>query len=130
MQVGADLAFTVDATGSSIAFQVGIPLSVQIICDQVASRARDVQVTIQTHKDLECGEPIVLHLDRGTPQQAQQAMQFIGFNGGFDPPETHLDAIEHLANIVPWRASAQNRHAIVALLNADSKPPSVRKVRT
>jgi hypothetical protein len=116
------LAFTIDATGSSTAFAVGIPLSVQIICDQVATRARDVQVTIQTHKDLECGEPMVLHLDRGTPQQAQQAMKLIGFNGGGDSAETHLDAIEHLANILPWRPSGHSRQAIVALLNADSKP--------
>jgi hypothetical protein len=122
MQVGVDLGFTIDITGSSAAFQLGIPLSVQIICDQVAKRARDVQVTLQTHKDLECGEPMVLHLDRGTPQQALQAMRVIEFGGGGDLPETHLDAIEHLAKIVPWRGNGHSRQAIVALLNGDSKP--------
>jgi hypothetical protein len=123
IQAEVDLAFTLDVTGSSTAFADGIPKTLQIICDQVQAKAALVKVSVQTHRDFDFdAEPLALRLDRGTIDEARLAVQNLQFFGGGDAPESHLDAIEHLANTVPWKLDPRARGALIAIVNAESKP--------
>jgi hypothetical protein len=117
------LAVTVDRTGSSKAFEKGIPLTAELVLKQVSGKARAVKVYVQTHGDLDLGENMVLHTDGGTPEQALKDIGSIAFGGGGDPPEHHLDAVENLLKTVPWTADpSRGRGAILAFTTADSKP--------
>lgn len=116
------IAFTNDRTASSHAFKTGIPITVDGILSPLEAKAREVSVYFQTHGDLDEGQEMVLLLDGGTPEEARKAAQNISYDGGGDPPEHHLDAIEQLMNTVPWIADPRHaRGAIVALMSADSK---------
>jgi hypothetical protein len=118
-----EVAATVDRTGSSEPFAVGIPLTYETIVQQVAAKARSVKCWVASHGDLDCGEPFVLHTDGGTPEQAIADIKKIVYGGGGDAEEHHLDAIESLLNKVPWTANpARARGAILAFTTADSKP--------
>ena len=121
--VEVDLAATVDRTGSSEQFQAGIPMTYEIIVKQLAAKARSVRCWLQSHGDLDDGQDHVLHTDDGTPDQAVADIKTIKYGGGGDPPESHLDAIEHLTNMMPWTADpTRSRGAILAFLTADAKP--------
>jgi hypothetical protein len=117
-----DLAITVDATGSSQAFEKGIPMTVEIVLKQVSARA-PVRIWTQEHRDLEYGENMLLLTDGGNVEQALGDIRSIRFHGGGDPHETHLDAIENLLHKVPWTADpSKARGAILALLTSETKP--------
>lgn len=117
------MAFTVDRTRSSQDFEKGIPITVNGIMDTVVAKARKVSVWGQTHGDLDEGQDIVLLVDGGTADEAKIAAARVVYDGGGDPPEHHLDAIERLLLTVPWISDPQKaRGAIVALLTAESKP--------
>jgi hypothetical protein len=123
IQSDVELAATVDRTGSSEPFAVGIPLTYETIVKQVAAKARSVKCWVASHGDLDLSEPFVLHTDGGTPEQAIEDVKKITYGGGGDPPESHLDAVESLLNKVPWTANpARARGAILAFTTADSKP--------
>ena len=123
IQVEVDLGVTIDRTGSSKAFEVGIAKTADIIFRQVAAKARTVKVWLASHGDLDEGQDFCLHTDGGTPDQAAQDLAKISYGGGGDPAEHHLDAIEQLVNTVPWTADpTRGRGAIVAFMTADSKP--------
>jgi hypothetical protein len=118
-----ELAVTVDRTGSSGPFEVGIPKTYETIVGQLAAKTRSVRCWVASHGDLDCNEPFVLHTDGGSPEQAIADIKKIVYGGGGDPPEHHLDAIESLLNKVPWTANpARARGAILAFTTADSKP--------
>jgi hypothetical protein len=123
IQCEVDIAFVIDRTGSSQKFQTGIPLTAEIVLKQVAAKARSVRCWVQSHGDLDMGEQPVLHSDASSPEQAMADIKSIAYSGGGDPPEHHVDAIENVLNSVPW-ASDRNRArgAILAILNADTKP--------
>jgi hypothetical protein len=117
------VAYAVDRTGSGERFQAGVNQIVETISNQVAAKARDVKVFVQTHGDLDEGEQPVLLTDGGTVAQAIQDVRSIVFNGGGDPPEHHLDAIENLVNTIPWPTDpSRARAAVIGLLTADTKP--------
>lgn len=117
------IAITDDRTGSSEAFKTGIPITVEGILNPVVAKAREVKVWLQTHGDLDEGQDMVLLVDGGTADDAERAVKGVVYEGGGDAPEHHLDAVERLANTVPWIADPRKaRGAIVALLTADSKP--------
>ena len=117
------IAITDDRTGSSEAFKCGIPVTVEGILTPVVAKAREVRVWFQTHGDLDEGQDTVLLVDGGTAEDAKKAANGVVYEGGGDAPENHLDAIERLANTVPWTADPRKaRGAIVALMTADTKP--------
>lgn len=123
VQCEVEWATTVDRTGSSKAFEVGIPMTFEIVAKQLAAKARSVKCWVASHGDLDEGQDFVIHTDAGTPEQAIEDVKKIVFGGGGDPPENHLDAVESLLNKVPWTANpARARGAILAFTTADTKP--------
>lgn len=123
LQMQVDLATTVDRTGSSEQFRIGIPETYTMIVSQVAAKAANVKCWLASHGDLDEGQDFILHTDAGTPAQAIADISTINYGGGGDPPEHHLDGIETLVNRVPWTADpSRARGAIMAFLTADSKP--------
>jgi hypothetical protein len=123
IQCEVELAATVDRTGSSKPFEVGIPLTFETIVRQVAAKARSVRCWVASHGDLDEGQDFVVHTNGGTPDQAVKDIKLIAYGGGGDPPEHHLDAVESLLNKIPWTANpARARGAILAFTTADSKP--------
>jgi hypothetical protein len=123
IQAEVDLGVTVDRTGSSKQFEIGIPMSLETILRQVNAKARSVKCWLGSHGDLDEGQQFILHNDGGTPEQAIEDVRKIVFNDGGDPAEHHLDAIETLLKTVPWTAKpTQARGAILAFLTADTKP--------
>lgn len=117
------VAYALDRTDSGGRFQAGVNQIVEIISKQVAAKAREVKVYVQTHGDLDEGQLPVLLTDGDFVGQAIQDVRSIVFNGGSDPPEHHLDAIENMVNTIPWPTTHdRSRAAIIALLTADTKP--------
>lgn len=117
------IAITDDRTGSSNQFKVGIPITVEGILTPVVAKAREVKVWFQTHGDLDEGQDMVLLVDGGSVEDAKKAVKTVVYEGGGDPPEHHLDAVERLLTTVPWIADPRKaRGAIVLLATADSKP--------
>lgn len=118
-----DFATTVDRTGSSQAFQEGIPLAYEKIVRGIEQQIRDVKLHLFSHGDLDYGEETILLTDGGTTEQAISDIKSINFGGGGDSTETHLSAIEHVMNNVPWRNRPnRSRSALLAFLTDDSKP--------
>ncbi len=123
IQCEVDLAATVDRTGSSKAFETGIPRTYETIISQVRAKARSVKCWLASHGDLDEGQDFILHTDAGTPEQAIEDIRKITYDGGGDPPEHHVDAIETLLDRVPWTANpSRARGAILAFMTADTKP--------
>ena len=123
IQCEVDLATTVDRTGSSERFQMGIPKTYETIVNQVRAKARSVKCWLASHGDLDEGQDFIIHTDAGTPEQAIEDIKKITYGGGGDPPENHLDAIEELLKRVPWTADpSRARGAILAFMTADTKP--------
>ncbi len=118
-----DFATTVDRTGSSLAFQLGIPLAYEKIVRGIEQMVRDVKLYLFSHGDLECNEETILLTNGGNAEQAVADVKRIAYGGGGDAEETHLDAIEHAMNHVPWRNRPnKSRSALLAFLTDDSKP--------
>lgn len=123
IQCAVDLAATVDRTGSCERFEIGIPLTYDLILAQLKTKVRDVKCWLGSHGDLDEGQNFIIHTDAGTPEQASEDIKNICYGGGGDPPEHHLDAIESLLNLVPWTSDpSRARGAIVAFMTADTKP--------
>ena len=122
IQCDVELGITVDRTGSTKPFEVGVPLTLEIILKQVMTKARSVTCTLQSHGDKDEGQECILHTDKGTPEQTLDDIKAIPFEGGGDPSEHHLDGVENLFKIVPWSQSKDSRGAILAFLTADTKP--------
>lgn len=116
-------AITVDRSGSSKKVEAGIPAALEIIVRQIQRKLRSAVFTLQSHSDLDYGEPHVLLTDRGTPEQAIADMRRIEYDGGGDAAETHLDAIEHLLRTVSWPADPRRgRGVIIAYTTDETKP--------
>jgi len=123
IQCQVDLAATVDRTGSSECFQVGIPKTYEMIVSQVKAKAREVNCWLGSHGDIDEGQDFIIHTDAGTREQAIEDIKKIYYGGGGDISEHHLDAIESLLNRVPWTDDlTRARGAIIAFMTADTKP--------
>ncbi len=121
--VDLHVAFVVDRTGSSERFKRGIPKTAEIILTQAQLRVRSLHVSLQSHGDRDCDEHEVLHVERGDAETALNEIRRLVFAGGGDDEETHLDAIQQAVETLPWSTeSPRSRGAIVAILNAESKP--------
>ena len=94
-----------------------------LILDPIKDKARGVTVWLQTHGDRETGQDEVLLTDGGTPDQTIADAASIVYDGGGDPPEHHLDAVETLHARIPWNPNpAEARGALIAITTDDSKP--------
>lgn len=123
IQCEVEIAWLNDRTGSGEAWKDGAPLTAQTIADLVNAKVRSQKWWVWTHGDEELGEMPILHTDGGTPEQANEDIKNINYGGGGDPPETHLSAIENALDNVPWDSDpSRTRGAIIAYINADSKP--------
>ncbi len=123
IQCEVDLGAQFDRTGSSRMFATGIPLTYKTIVRQVAAKARSVKCWVGSHGDLDEGQDFIIHTDAGTPEQAIEDVEKIVFDGGGDPDEHHLDAIEALLNLVPWTADpTRARGAMLVFMSSDTKP--------
>lgn len=123
IQCSVDLGVQVDRTGSSAEFQSGINLALQMILAALVKKVRSVNIWLASHGDLDTGQQFVVHTDSGTPEEALEDLKGVTFNGGGDPPESHLDGIEALLHRIPWTDDpGSSRGAIVAFLTADTKP--------
>jgi len=124
VQVG----ITLDRTASTMEFADGVTKCLPLILDPLEGKAREVQVWLQTHGDRECGQDEVLLTDAGTTAQAIADAKTIVYEGGGDPAEHHLDAIDTLHGRIPWNPDpAESRRALVAVITADSKPAQSRR---
>ena len=118
-----EIGFTTDRTGSTAAFAEGVKKSLPLILDPIKDKARGVTVWLQTHGDRDTGQDEVLLTDGGTPDQAIADAESIVYEGGGDPPEHHLDAVETLHARIPWNPNpAEARGALIAITTDDSKP--------
>ncbi len=130
LAVTVTLGFTIDGTGSSKAFEIGIPKTVIRICEKVQAKAKNVFVSVQQHGDDEYGEmPVMLVEGKQDISLVTKAISAITYAGGFDRDETHLNAILNLMNTVPFPSSEKvGRGAIIALTTADSKLPKDKSI--
>ena len=117
------LGTTVDRTGSTKAFSVGVPKTFAGILDRVEPKVLKMTCWAQTHGDRDEGQCEELITDGSTPEQAQKDVEQVIYGGGGPPEENHLDAIETLVHRVPWPAEPSRARGIVlAFLTADTKP--------
>lgn len=112
----------IDITGSSGPFASGIRGNTQVLLPPIEAKAASIKVTVQTHGDEDDGQFPTLVADSVSVGEAIAAVQALHFDGGGDPPEHHLNAIEQLASTLPVTASGRQRGALVFFTTADSKP--------
>jgi len=123
IQVELEVATTIDRTASSNQFAKGIPIIWEMILKPLEPKTRNTECWVQTHGDQDEGQMPITIIDGATVDQAIEEIKKITYQGGGDPPEHHLDAIEHLLNTTPWSLDpTQSRGVILAFLTADSKP--------
>jgi hypothetical protein len=112
-----------DKTASSKAFEKGIRTMYAMILEPLVSRVASVKVSHLLYGDLDCNEPMVLLTNGGDVRRALEDSQKIVFEGGGDPPETHLDAFERLIRIVPWNPDRRRaRGVVLGFCTANTKP--------
>lgn len=125
MQLDIELGITIDRTGSSSLFQTGIPLTLEMILNQISIKATNPKCWLQSHGDLDFNENPILHSDGSLPEQVMEDVKKIVYAGGGDPQETHLDALENLINIIPWTLDPiKARGAIIAFMTDETKYPT------
>lgn len=112
----------IDITGSSGPFANGIRGNTQVLLPPIEAKAATVRVTVQTHGDEDDGQFPTLVADSVSVAEAVAAVQALHFDGGGDPPEHHLNAIEQLASTLPVAVGGRQRGALVFFTTADSKP--------
>ncbi len=123
IQVEIEQTFTIDRTASSKEFAEGIPATAEMILRHLETKTRSIKCRVQTHGDQDEGQMPMLEIDEATVDEALDAIRKVSYEGGGDPAEHHLDAIEHLFDTTPWTLDpSKSRGAIVAFLTADSKP--------
>lgn len=118
----------IDITGSSAPFADGIRANIETLLRAIEAKAASLTVTVQTHGDEDDGQFPTLVADSANVADAVAAVKALRFDGGGDPPEHHLNAIEKLASVVPFAAAGrQQRGAVVFFSTADSKAASSGK---
>ena len=122
IQAEVMLAATNDRTGSSRAFAIGIPLMFAMLLQMLAAKLKVLRIFLNSHADLDCGEKMIAHVVNGTVDQAIAGMKKIRYEGGGDPSESHLDAIENLLTTIPWKLDSSHRGAILGFMTDDTKP--------
>lgn len=121
--IQVQIALNTDRTGSSEAYAQGIPTSQKMILEGVEAKITQVQVWHQTHGDLDCGQDPYFLSQETSVSEAVEDLNHLCFEGGGDPPEHHLDALEHVLSQVPWEVDIRKaRGAIISFCNADTKP--------
>ncbi len=112
----------IDITGSSAPFADGIRGNIEALLRAIEAKAASLTVTVQTHGDEDDGQFPTLVADSANVTDAVAAVKALRFDGGGDPPEHHLNAIEKLASVVPFAAAGRQQRGVVVMFStADSK---------
>lgn len=125
------LGLGIDITGSSQPFADGIRGNIDALLQAIEAKAASVRVTVQSHGDEDDRQQPTLVADGVPVVDAITAVKALIFDGGGDPAEHHLNAIEQLANtmtVVP--GGGRQRGALVFFTTADSKPARSGKTAT
>jgi hypothetical protein len=122
LPVDVILGIGIDITGSSGPFADGIRGNVEALLRAIEAKAASLKTTVQAHGDEDDGQFPTLVADAAPVAEAVAAVQALHFDGGGDPPEHHLNAIEQLASTLPVGAGGRQRGALVLFTTADSKP--------
>jgi hypothetical protein len=115
-----NLAATVDMTGSSGPFALGVRLTLATMFDEITKHSRSLKVWLAVHGDHDCCQEELLLSDGVTAAQALADLESVRFWGGNDAAEHHATAIERLFERTNWERDA--RKVIVALTTDDTKP--------
>ena len=123
LPVDVSVGLGIDITGSSEPFATGIRGNINTFLRTIDAKAKSVTVSVQTHGDEDDGQFPTLIADAASVADSVAAVQALHFDGGGDPSEHHLTAIEQLAATLPVPAGAgRQRLALVFFTTADSKP--------
>lgn len=123
LQAVLDLSTTVDRTGSSASFAKGIPMAYELVLRDVVLHVKVVNCTLASHGDLDYDEKFIVHCSKSDSDTAIGEMRSITYQGGGDPEEHHLDAIESLLMVTPWHANPlEARSVILCFASSESKP--------
>lgn len=118
----ATIGMSVDRTGSSKEFQIGIPLIAEKSLRSLEESIAKILVDLWTHGDLEYHEEPVQLVHCGTVDQTLEAIAGIEYGGGGDALETHADQIENVLNKTAWGArSLLCRNIALFFLTDDTK---------
>lgn len=120
--VDLSLVATIDRTGSSEPFKVGIPKTYRSIVQPVAAKVASLKCSVYTHGDEDEGQHPVLIADGCSHEEASSRVDTISYGGGGDPPEHHLSAVLNALQVTPWSSVRGSRGAIVLFATAESKP--------
>lgn len=123
LPVMVEFAIAIDRTGSTKVFASGTQAMIREILHSIEPKVQSSKVWVQTHGDEDYGQEPVLLTDGGDIEQAIADVQTIVFEGGGDPEEHHLDAIETAFRTIPWSNDRRRvRGVMICFLTADSKP--------
>ena len=115
-------AAQIDRTGSSVAFERGIHLGLELYLNGLVTHVTEVQGWLGSHGDQDYDEHHVMHVEEGTPDELLRECKSIVFDGGGDGPEHHLDGIDTMVQQVPWSHDALTRKTMVCFVNDQTKP--------
>lgn len=116
----ATLAITIDRTASSERFKMGCELIIKGLFEDLKKNNISPSIFLFSHGDKDSGQEVIMHTDNGTIESTVADYQAINFGGGGHPKESHLDAIGHIKNSVPWQSKSNNM--IIGIMNDESKP--------
>lgn len=117
------LAMTVDRTGSTSAFQKGVPLIAGQALRSLAGTISKLDIDLWSHGDEEFSEMPIQLVQSGTVDQVIEAINGITYQGGYDAHETHAEQLQRLLNVTPWGLRMMYcRNVAVGLLTDDTKP--------
>jgi len=127
----AKIAITVDRTGSTSAFQQGVPLIAGHALRSLAGTISKLDIDLSSHGDEDFGEMPIQLVQSGTVEHVIEAIEGIAYGGGFDEPESHAQALQRLLDITPWGLRMLYcRNVAMGFLTADTKPlPSGKSMR-
>lgn len=118
--VEVTVGIAIDTTGSSAQFADGIRNSTEAMLRPVEAKAASVRCVVQTHGDEDEGQMPTVVADGVTCADAVTTVQALVFDGGGDPAEHHLDAVEHLMNVLP-SSQGRRRVAMIVFTTDDTK---------
>lgn len=112
----------IDITGSSKRFADGIRGNIDALLHAIEAKAAAVRLTVQSHGDEDEHQQPTLVADGVSVAEAVTAVRALIFDGGGDPAEHHLNAIEQLTHTMTVVPGGRQRGALVFFTTADSKP--------
>lgn len=120
----------VDRTASTFVFEKYIPEAIEYLLGTVLPDVASVKSALYTAGDLDEGEdvlclavpgPVTTGATGNIVSDAMEHAALIRYGGGGDIPETHLDNLHRVLQMIP-PAQTFERHVVVGFLTDPSKP--------